>query len=144
MIQRIQTLYILIVLILHVLMVFSPIVKYFGEDWVVLNAYSISDYEKTLPLTILIALVIIINLITVFLYKKRTLQIRLLVINVVLIFGVLFFIGFYTYQILQTNEYKAYYQVACIYPLISIIFTFLAILAIKKDEALVRSMDRIR
>ena len=83
-------------------------------------------------------------LITIFLYKNRNLQIRLSNLNMLVI---CIFIGtvFYFADHSKANEVLVvHYAVGCYFPLIQLVFTFLAMRAIRKDELLVRSADRLR
>lgn len=125
-------------------MLLFPLVKFTGDEYIVLNAFQISNGEQIIPLTILISLIIFITLITLFLFKKRILQIRLIIINIILMLGLIGLIYFYVYQIKQFGIYKSHFQFPCLYPIISLILSYLAIRSIGRDEALVRSIDRIR
>lgn len=85
-----------------------------------------------------------LTLIAVFLYKKRKTQLRLVQLSL-LLKGTIF--GFFVYQ-----AYKAYVENSALQSFIlgailfalSILFDALATRGVKKDEELVRSMDRIR
>ena len=114
MIQRIQSLYLLIIT------AFSAVQFYFGG------------------LYVLIAAGTLIPFISIFLYKNRKLQIILNYLNI-LLFLLILGIGAGLY--FHSTRF-AYISFSI--PLINIILTFLVIRAIKKDENLVKSLDRIR
>ena len=87
----------------------------------------------------------ILSVIIVFLYNKRMLQIRLSGINIFLMLGYYGLIAFYIYM--RNPEAESLFQnigVGIITPFIAIILTYLAIRKIGADEALIRSLNRIR
>ncbi|MBU0763918.1 MAG: DUF4293 domain-containing protein, partial [Bacteroidetes bacterium] len=80
----------------------------------------------------------------VFLYRKRMLQVRLGIINIVLMAG-FYGLGFlYMYTLSADMNAIVHYTLPDIFPLISIILTIMANRSIRKDERLVRAADRIR
>lgn len=93
---------------------------------------------------ILIVLVLLVDVVTVFLYKKRVVQIRLCILNIVMLLGLqgmIWYIADYQQECLNAS---IQYGLVFIFPLIAAILTFLALRAIARDEALVRSLDRLR
>mgnify|MGYP001034795872 FL=1 len=79
-------------------------------------------------------------LLSVFLFKKRILQARLCLLSIVI---QLVLVGYYGVQLFVGVAYLLTYFVFGV-SLVSILLLFLARRAILKDEALVRSVDRIR
>ena len=79
-------------------------------------------------------------LLSVFLFKKRILQARLCLLSIVF---QLVLVGYYGVQLFVGVAYLLTYFVFGV-SLVSILLLFLARRAILKDEALVRSVDRIR
>jgi hypothetical protein len=95
-------------------------------------------------LFVLVALISLLALITVFLYKKRMLQIRLCVFNAILMLG---FYGFFVYLIVvmkQQSDVSVGVRFALSFPVICLILDYLAIRNIGADETLVRSLERLR
>ena len=87
----------------------------------------------------------VLALITIFLYKKRMLQIRLSIVILVLMIGFYLFFGFIFYKVYSVEELLFNkIGVGLIMPLIAIILTILAIRRIGSDEALVQSLNRLR
>lgn len=87
----------------------------------------------------------VLALITIFLYKKRMLQIRLSIFNLVLMIGFYLFFGFIFYKVYSVEGLLFNkIGVGLIMPLIAIILTILAIRRIGSDEALVQSLNRLR
>jgi protein-S-isoprenylcysteine O-methyltransferase Ste14 len=75
-------------------------------------------------------------------YKKRIRQIRVIVFTILImlgLFGMFFFFASFSFSDAQIS-----YKISLVFPLLAIILDYLAIRAIGKDEALIRSIDRIR
>ncbi len=153
MIQRIQTIYLLIALAFGASMFFTPQITFMAESEYVLNYLGINAIESTessksistIALTILLVLTPLVSLSTIFLFKKRLIQIRLCAANIGLLIGTTALI--YYFGSVGSKELSATtmsYNISMIFPIAGAILSFLAIRAIGKDEALIRSMDRIR
>lgn len=145
----------LIAAVLVALTISLPLGKYLvGDEEFVLTAFSVSltgtgKIVGTLPLTVLGIMALALPLVTIFLYKRRLVQIRLCFSEFVLLAGLQGFIVRYLFHVKNTlaaggDELVFVYSVPAIFPLVSIFFIWLALRGIMKDEALVRSMDRIR
>ena len=143
MLQRIQTVYLLIIMALTIAILFLPLaVLQSGDQLFTFDATGISTMaaqpELIYPTWGLFALTIVISLLallTIFLFKKRILQIRICVFNAILM------LGFYGNQ---KEIFSLSLKIAFSFPLISLILDYLAIRNIGADEALVRSLDRLR
>ena len=148
MLQRIQTVYLLIIVALTVATLFLPLaVLQQGDALFSFDASGLStmigEPELLYPawgLFALTAIIAIIALVTIFLYKKRILQIRLCVFNALLILG---FYGFYSLKG-DMEGASVSVKIALSFPLVNLILDYLAIRNIGADEALVRSLDRLR
>lgn len=87
----------------------------------------------------------ILALITVFLYKNRILQMRISLMNIFIMVGFYAFFGFLVYKMNPgTDLIFRQIGVGIIMPIIGIILSWLAIRKIGQDEALVRSLNRLR
>ena len=153
MIQRIQTLYLLIITILNSLLFILPLnvlaLPSSNIKISILGLYSVKDGLSTLetqlfPLLALTSIIILIAFVTIFLYKKRKLQMRLSLYNSVLGLGLSFLAIYFTTQEAELNHTQISFSIGLIIPIIGSILSFLAFKAIKKDDDLVRSIDRIR
>jgi hypothetical protein len=153
MIQRIQTIYLLFVVILISLMHVLPIAKILTEanEMIVFRSYSFftgSSSEgllPSLPFFFLLSIVLLLYVIAIFLFRNRNLQARICRLNILLLIGSLGLMAYYivlVYKRMTGVEYT--FQIAVLFPLIGIVLTWLAVRAIVKDEALVRSVDKIR
>ena len=85
---------------------------------------------------------------TIFLFKRRMLQFRLGVVEMILLLGAQIVMGIYyflSYRLFSSFEFHAQsVKLPLVLPLIAMIFTYLAVRAIFRDELMIRSMDRIR
>lgn len=152
MIQRIQTFYLVVVTLMMALTLIFPIAEFHiqGVDFT-LSAFNLSSAHvsySTAWMGILLVLAIAVPLVTIFLFKRRTLQIRLCAVEAVLLLGVIVFIALYYWL---ANRMFEGFEIehkqlgwAAIMPVLSLILDVLAARAIFKDEVLVRSLDRIR
>ena len=129
MIQRIQTLYILIVIILSFLML--KLTFDFSND------IKLNSLVKTYYVFYFIP---VIGILTLFFYKKRVIQSRMCLI--MLGINVLVLIS-YGLKIYEGNS-SIINLVLIVCSIIECILLFVARKAINKDENLVRSIDRIR
>lgn len=153
MIQRIQTVFLLLSLLSMGLLFFFPYANLEQKDSVIVE-FSIKGAELTkdnekldynvLPLTIIVVLSCCITFITILLFKKRMIQIRLSFLNIILQLGTAGMMYYFVYSANKSFGESFSVNVMLVLPLVAAIFSFLAIRAIAKDEALVRSIDRIR
>ena len=153
MIQRIQTLYLLIATALMSVSIFTPIARFFdGSQEYTLTAFALRDAagavaQPAIYMGILLALAGLLPFIVIFLFKNRQLQIRLCAAEVVMLIGSMAVMGIYYYlsnRIFDAANGIISIKVGIAMPLIAVIFVILAIRAIFRDEVLVRSLDRVR
>lgn len=155
MIQRIQTLYLLIITVLSVILLFNPVAGLINstdavnyllnfKGLVQVNANSNEVLASIWSLNTIALIIPLISLLTIFLYKKRILQIRLSFINIVLMAGYYGILFIYLWQYGKELNADWYLKSISSFHLINIILCFLAIRSIGKDEALVKSLNRIR
>ena len=95
-----------------------------------------------LPLMIFVGIITVLHLAVLFMYKKRIRQIRMLAFTIILLLGLFGMFFYFAYS--GFSGAKVLFKVPVVFPVAAIILDYLAIRAIGKDEALVRSMDRIR
>jgi len=125
MIQRIQTVYLFFVFCLMLILVFFP----FSSSWMAL---------------LVTGLVGALAMITVFLYKKRRLQLKISYLILFLLILLYAFYFIFEGQILSFSEFFRQTGYTFLIPLVSCVLVYLAIRGIKKDEKLIRSLDRLR
>ena len=158
MIQRIQTVYLSLAIIAIALLFAFPLAQFFSETGT--YVFSITGLKNMvpgepdafkpmvfLPLIIVSILIALLALFTIFQYKRRSLQIKLtsfgVFASIALIMGIFFlYIPLIEKKI---NIIPNYLDSIGIYlPLIALVFIVLANRAIKRDDKLVRSADRLR
>jgi hypothetical protein len=152
MIQRIQTVYLLLSFVFQLAMFFLPVAAFALPDKSIIELLlSNPDSNPLLSinyLNILLLIVLIINslyiLVILFLYKNRIKQIKLCGLNIFVLIVFQLLLVFIVFYIGNNSEAIIIYKVALVFPLISAILSFLALKNIKKDEKLIRSIDRIR
>lgn len=152
MIQRKQTLFILIALILSLVCLCMPIASFATEGmgvssqmynlWI-LSDGGVRDFAPW-PLFVLLLLTMPIGIAAIFLYKKRMMQARLCVLNILLL--IVWYIAFAVISLGKQDTLHAMMAVGipASFPAVSIILYVMARHGIIADEKLVRSMDRIR
>ena len=150
MIQRIQTLYLLVVVVLGTLLcLFSPMQFLLpeGTEYVSLNVL-----DKW-PMAVMTIASPVLALVTIFLFKRRLLQARFNVMNVILCLGFYALLALYTAYVVKGYETIGeislagadwYISVWAAIPLVNIVLLMMATRRILKDEALVRAADRLR
>jgi hypothetical protein len=93
---------------------------------------------------ILAVLSALLPLVVIFLYKKRGLQMRLCVVEMILLVGLIVYLAMYLFRSGSDISDKLVFSITDLFPLLAIILTFMAFKRIMKDEMLVKSLDRIR
>ena len=155
MIQRIQTLYLLVIVILSAFVILFPVADLInGVDKLVylLDIKGISLVQPTgntiesriWALTSVSVVIPILALITIFSFKNRLKQIRLTVINMIFMLSFYVFLALYLWPACERLHADWHLRIIAAFPLINLILSYLAIGAIGKDEKLVKSLDRLR
>jgi hypothetical protein len=147
MIQRIQTAYLLVAgLLVAALYKLKFAELSVNGELYVFNAQGIFRGEELvfngLPILIFIGLVALLHFVIIGMYKKRIRQIRMTVFTILLLLGLFGMFFYFTYSGLTGA--KVAFKVPVAFPVAAIILDYLAIRAIGKDEALIRSLNRIR
>jgi hypothetical protein len=83
------------------------------------------------------------TLVNIFLYKHRRRQLRLCILNGVALLGYQAFTLLSVFLLAQQAT-AIQHKIAIVFPAIAAVLTFLAMRSIARDEALVRSLDRLR
>lgn len=128
MIQRIQTVYLLMVFCLMVAMLFLPVASNISYDY---------------ALSVDVGIIAILSLVTIFLYKKRKTQLKLCYLITI------FILAYYGFLVVKAIPFKASlaeygFSYPIFFPALALLLVFLAKRGIKHDEKLVRSYDRLR
>jgi drug/metabolite transporter (DMT)-like permease len=152
MIQRIQTLFLLGAAVFFALMLFMPLARILtdgGVTYIVLSKGLQKEggevLVQTMPVFILVLVSAILPFLNLFMYKNRKLQIRFCVYGIILGFGMIGLMYYFWVVIFRQLDVDSYWlRMPVIFPVVAIILTYLAFRGIRKDEILVRSMDKIR
>jgi len=121
MIQRIQTVYLFFAFCLMAALVLLP-------------------FSSSLIILIDSGVAALLSIINIFLYKKRKLQRK--ICYIILLLLVLAYIIYFSFEYQNFSFSEIRYTF--IFPFIAVVFIYLAIRGINKDEKLIRSLDRLR
>lgn len=148
MLQRIQSVFLLLVIVICIVMMYVPIYEVIHQNLTPADALTSTNPQFTVfsssILVIINGAIALLAFVSIFLYKNRHLQIRVanLALLIDLIFlGLLFFSADATST---TMNAKVHYLFGSYFPIINAIFLFVAVRFIKRDDDLVRSADRLR
>ena len=150
MIQRIQTLYLLAIVALGIALIFQPVIQLVTpEEAAELQVYELSalggaPLQGLWGLLVTTALIPLLALIDIFLYKKRLLQARLNIFLALLCLGYYGVLAIYIWQAKLALGVDWHILPWASFPLVCFVLTLMATRRILKDEALVRAADRIR
>lgn len=152
MIQRIQSVWLLLASITISCLLFLPMITV-NSGSTEFQLFVGGIYQKTagvatkiesfLPLMISTIAVALLCLANIFNFKNRSNQRRLVIVSIVLIMGLSFWCSRYAQKIPGGLENGNYY-IGMFLPVIAIIFCSLAIRGINNDEKLIKSADRLR
>ena len=164
MIQRIQTVYLLLVVIAAMLLLWQPVLSFTTPEeaevqhFATLSAvhglqeqalWDNADQEPvtlqgTWGLLVTTALIALLALVDIFLYNKRILQARLNIFLACLCVGYYGVLAVYAWFVRMNLAMDWHVLPWAGLPLVCLVLTLMATRAILKDEALVRAADRLR
>ena len=155
MIQRIQTVYLLGVAGLFIALLFLPLAIVRSGD--VLYSFQVTGLQTmssitelvypTWSLMVIAAIVVMLSFVIIFSYQKRILQIRMCIFNMILMIGFCVLFGVYIWMFRQLPELpdmKINIKFWAAFPFVAMILNYLAIRNIGADEAMIRSLERLR
>jgi len=87
-------------------------------------------------------LICALNLIIIFMYKSRVLQIRLCIYNILLLIGMTGVVMFLLHTLQYNPSVK--FRLPMVFPVVSAILHYLAFRSIRKDELMVLALSRLR
>ena len=167
MIQRKQTLYMLLAVICMTIFTFAKMYTFNSTDSSMeLHTYGYELFEagaeepiadsainlRSLCMVVLAALSTLLMLVNIFLYKKRELQLSILMSQYALLVGIIgygvyyvwSFSGFFAESIPAGTALTNVPGWSLCLPLVALLMNYLAIRGVASDIALLRSVDRIR
>lgn len=157
MIQRIQTIYLILATIVGSLLLFFGFAEFYANDHIYLfNFIGINILSEgtnfspvySVAVTTFTVLCILLPFVVIFLYKNRKLQLKLLSLSMGVCAGLLATVFIYLLGVKgfipAANEVETQYKLGVVIPLIEFVFLFLAYSGVKKDENLIKSLNRLR
>ena len=163
MIQRIQSVFLLLIAIAMICVLFLPIwskTDANGQEYV-LNAFSLSATtstttpqgtnatvsKTTLAIAVLSILAALVALYEIFQYKNRLTQMKLGFLNTLVLAAVMgscFYYVNYVGEAMVKSQARGEYEAGFYLPLLALALNALVNRFIRRDEQLVRSVDRLR
>jgi hypothetical protein len=160
MIQRIQTLYLLLATVLSVVCMSNCLGYYISEDGEIVGklfnlgcwclkdegACFLSSHGGSWALFVILLIESTLSFLNIFLFKRRALQMRVCTFCMILLVGWYAAYGFFAWYFLDSFQTIVSFRVSVwtSLPCVSLILLYLAFRSIFKDEKLVRSLDRLR
>lgn len=141
MIQRVQSIHLLLASVCGFLMIKLPIFE------AALLAGGSSGFlaNESLPVFAMAMAAALLALVTIFLFRNRPLQSKLSLLGVLLAIGLTALVVWLFGTFGKTPDVaKTSYSWGALLPIAMTIFFFLAWLNIRKDEKLIKSLDRLR
>lgn len=158
MIQRIQTVYMLLSVVACVVCLANPIC-HFSLDFIptgdLYNLWlSVSPdadggevKHQLTPWVAQFALLVVVatlTLLNIFIYDKRALQMRNLIFCMIVLVGYYLVGGIFVWRLCSEYGFSVRPTFFAALPFVSLVLDYLALRAVRKDENLVRSLDRLR
>ena len=150
MIQRKQTLFLLLAVILGVITMSTPIATVGDEGLTLQRVYCIMAMDaqggasfQVWPLFLLLLLASSISVIDIFLFRQRMVQAKICMVSVILFMA--FYVGLAVFsKLLAPDALNFHPTLSAALPAVSAILCVMARKGIIADEKLVRAADRIR
>ena len=155
MIQRVQSIYLSLIILLSLLFLkgsyltfsdstgsvikitFNGIIKSTGGQGSEL-------LEKLLPLSAFIIVIPVLSLITIFLYKNRKIQMCFASIGIMIAAGLILVSGYYSFVVSSRYSVSIIAGAKMAIPVAILVLSIMAYRGIRKDDRLVKSYDRLR
>lgn len=156
MIQRIQTIYMFMAVIVAAITFFVPLATFSTEgvqgfyelSGVCFNGVGIEAFNGTPKFSwgmlVFMAAYMLLVLAAIFQFKQRKLQLKLIRWSHLMLFIYLLSYAAYCYAFATNSATSYHFSCGILLPLFAKLLDLLAAKAIRKDEALVRAADRIR
>ena len=155
MIQRIQSVYLTLTLLLSVIFLNGSILTFTDKsDYVIKVTFNGTIYDKGLegiehsgtiyPVLFLIILIAVVAFTTIFLFKNRKVQMLFTLAEIILTAGLIPMLIFYSFNIILKYGATIVFSAKLVIPVLLVLFSVLSYYGIRKDDRLVRSYDRLR
>lgn len=155
MIQRIQSVYLLLTTLLPILFLKGSFLNFMDKSGSVIKVtfsglvrtIGNQDFElieKLLPFSVLILLISLFSFATIFIFRNRKIQLILALTVTFLATGLILLSVYYFFIITARYNTELIPGFKMFIPVIIMIFAVLAYRALKKDDHLIKSYDRLR
>lgn len=155
MIQRVQSIYILVSAGLVISSLLSAFIHIIAPGTIIeINAFKILEVQEGIEpnftqvytIGVALSIVVVALLSAIFLFKNRPLQLRILKYSILLKSAVILVVAYFAYIIAKNTEIQMSIapKTGALLIIVSIVVDWIAMKAIKRDEDLVKSVDRIR
>jgi hypothetical protein len=156
MIQRVQSVYLLLVTVLMSFFLVRPYALITHKDGQILNfrphkiEYSLagentSVYKKTIPVIILVLITGLLSLTNIFLFQHRIMQMRICLLSGVLIVLLLIIMIIHYSSAMHTlDTFHHTWRLTAVFPILALVMNVMAYRSIQHDEMLVNSYNRMR
>ena len=155
MIQRIQSLYLLLTTLLSLLFLNGSILNFINNSGSAIRitftgivksseGQGIEVINNLLLLSVIIVIIPVLSLITIFFFKNRNVQVWLSGILITLVAGMILISIYCSYLIITQYNGEIVPGIKMTLPLLLLILSILAFRGIRKDDRLVKSYDRLR
>lgn len=155
MIQRIQSLYLLLTFLSSLLFLSGNFLKFFNKTgseitmnlkgiWQISEAGTMDLIQAQIPLSVIVLLIPVLSLTAIFLFKNRRLQKKFTIGIIFLDMGLLLYLILFVFLLINRYNVELSPHVNLIIPPFVLILSILSYRGIKHDENLVKSYDRLR
>ena len=115
--------------------------------WLCVTDYDGEVYRQLTPWVagfVLLAFTATFTLLNIFIYNRRGLQMRTLLWCMLVLMGYYLVEGVFVWRLCQQQEFSFRPSVFAALPFVSLVLDYLAFVSVRKDDDLVRSLDRLR
>jgi hypothetical protein len=155
MIQRIQSLYLLLTTLLSLLFLKGSFLSFIEKSGSVIkitfngilrdtSGQGFELIEKLLPVSAFIIFIPVFSLITLFFFKNRKIQLWFALSVIIFIIGFIFVLIYYSWIVITKYSTEIVPGFKMVIPLLMLVFAVLAYRGIRKDDRLIKSYDRLR
>jgi hypothetical protein len=155
MIQRLQSLYLLIVVILCLILFSGGILSFtdgtgnavklmLNGSLTGQNGLMAGQVADMWPVPAILILISLLSLTAIFLFKNRKIQLTVTTVVIVLSAGLITALACYGFNVISNFKMKIAPGIQMVLPFLILLFSVLACRGILKDNRLVKSYDRLR
>lgn len=150
MIQRVQTLYLLSLVVVGIALLFVPVAQvsfHTHQTPIYLKPLSVENIQASygqLTAMILNIIGMLLAVISIFLYKKRMLQLKLTLVLMMIWLGITLLLSFLPMAIVPTENQLHNTNYGTLFGVFGMLGAYMSNRHIKKDIELLKSADRLR